>query len=205
MTPLVSVITPTWQRHDLLRKRCIPSVKVQTYAHLLEHIVVSDGPDIDLVWPLATAQVRYLQLPEHDPSPDNWGSAARNFGYEQARGSLIAYLDDDNAYRPNHVQALAEALLANPEADFAYSQLVTHPQDRVIGGAEPAYGAIDTSVLMHRAGHLEKFGYWPLAGQVDMCGDQHAPDWGVVARWLDAGARWVHVPQVTVDYYFAGS
>jgi hypothetical protein len=42
---------------------------------------------------------------------------------------------------------------------------------------------------------------WPLPDQLD--GDKHAPDWGVVARWLGAGATWAFVPHVTVDYYFA--
>ena len=43
-TPLVSVITPTWQRADLLVNRCIPSVQAQDYP-VVEHIIVSDGPD----------------------------------------------------------------------------------------------------------------------------------------------------------------
>jgi hypothetical protein len=33
--------------------------------------------------------------------------------------------------------------------------------------------------------------------------DTHAPDWVVVERWLRGGARWVHAPQVTVDYWFS--
>jgi hypothetical protein len=40
---------------------------------------------------------------------------------------------------------------------------------------------------------------WPEPHEI--AGDKHAPDWGVVERWLTAGAQWVHVPQVTVDYY----
>ena len=42
--PLVSVITPTWQRHALLLDRCIPSVAAQDYPNV-DHVVVSDGPD----------------------------------------------------------------------------------------------------------------------------------------------------------------
>ena len=47
MKPLVSVITPTWLRHDWLLHRCMPSVQGQTYPHI-EHIIVSDGPDPEL-------------------------------------------------------------------------------------------------------------------------------------------------------------
>ena len=42
--PLVSVVTPTWQRHEWLLERCIASVQAQTYP-LIEHVIVCDGPD----------------------------------------------------------------------------------------------------------------------------------------------------------------
>ena len=43
-SPLVTVVTPTWQRHPLLFSRCVPPVQAQDYP-AVEHIVVSDGPD----------------------------------------------------------------------------------------------------------------------------------------------------------------
>lgn len=196
---LVSVITPTWQRHDLLVSRCIPSVQAQTWPKV-EHVIVSDGPDVALRQLLADLPVVYDELPTREDGPHRWGSEPRNRGAAIAGGELIAYLDDDNAYRPEHLQALAEELLANPQADFAYSQMMTYPQERLIGAVPPTYGYIDTSLLMHRADTLEKFGAWPESGQIEHS-DQHAPDWGVVARWLDRGAKWVHVPRVTVDYW----
>ena len=45
--PLVSVITPTWQRPELLRA-CIENVRAQVYRPLV-HVVVSDGRDDALV------------------------------------------------------------------------------------------------------------------------------------------------------------
>lgn len=206
---LISVITPTWKRHKLLVERCIPSVQAQAWPEV-EHVIVSDGPDMALGRYLRddslgftstlVRPVVYGEVAVHDGSPHNWGSAARNHAVSLASGDLIAYLDDDNAYRAGHLQVLAEALLSDPDADFAYSQMLTHPNGHVIGAAPPEYGQIDTSLLMHRAGVLGKYGDWPLAGQID-CHDQHAPDWGVVAKWLAGGAKWVHVPKVTVDYW----
>jgi len=55
---------------------------------------------------------------------------------------------------------------------------------------------------MHRADTLDKYGWWPEPHE--LTGDKHAPDWGVVERWLLAGANWAHVPVLTVDYYSAG-
>jgi glycosyltransferase involved in cell wall biosynthesis len=196
----VSVITPTWQRYELLRERCIPSVAAQTYLDL-EHIVCSDGPDRVLRDLLADEPVTYVETKHHDVHPANFGSRARNRAIEASVGDLIAYLDDDNAWRPEHLTLLVKAL-QDESTDFAYSKLVTHPQGVVIGTDPPRYGGIDTSAIVHRRELLDK-GRWPKPGQID--GDKHAPDWAIVDTWLRAGATWVHVPAITVDYHYAGS
>lgn len=208
----ISVITPTWQRHQLLMDRCIPSVFTQTWPDV-EHVIVSDGPDRTLgellagdLWrrPLRGPIRRPLvadQLSTHIDGVIDYGSRARNHAVKLATGDLVAYLDDDNAYRPEHLELLAEAF-DDPAVDFAYSKLLTHPGEQVIGASAPQYGGIDTSLLMHRADTLERYGYWPEPHE--LLGDKHAPDWGVVERWLLAGANWAHVPVVTVDYYSAG-
>lgn len=205
------MITPTWQRADLLLDRCIPSVFGQTYS-AVEHVIVSDGPDRDLAYrvsqdlwrrPRLTRPLTFDALTEHLNGTVDYGSRARNRGVELADGEWIAYLDDDNAYRPQHLQLLVDALVANPDADFAYSRMQVHPSGQVIGSEPAAYGQLDTSLLMHRAGVPQRLGWWPLPHE--LAGDKHAPDWGVVERWLSAGARWVHVPEVTVDYWPRGS
>lgn len=196
---LATVITPTWRRHDLPLERCIPSVRAQTHQPV-EHIVVSDGPDSELAALLAkqAPEVVFLQLPEHLDGEVDYGSRARNHGLLHAAGDVVAYLDDDNAWRPDHLEQLIAALSG---VDFAYSQMLRHPREDVIGQAPPAYGSIDTSLIAHHRGLPERCGMWPLPHEID--GDKHAPDWGVVARWLGAGASWRHVAQVTCDYFFA--
>src|ERR1700693_229523 len=97
---LVSVITPTWQRHEVLLDRCIPSVQ-RRQGVALEHIVVSDGPDPDLNV-LIPEDVCYFELPEHDPAL-HWGAPARNFGVARGKGEFIAYLDDDDEWEPLHL------------------------------------------------------------------------------------------------------
>lgn len=190
--------------------RCIPSVYAQSYP-AIEHVVVSDGPDRDLAYrvsqdlwrrPLKTRPLVFEALFEHLDGAVDYGSRARNRGLELATGEFVAYLDDDNAYRRDHLWLLVDALLANPDADFAYSRMQVHPSGQEIGSPPPAHGHLDTSLLMHRAGVPQRCGWWPLPHEID--GDKHAPDWGVVERWLSAGARWVHVPEVTVDYWSRG-
>ena len=190
---LVSVITPTWQRHDLLLDRCIPSVAAQGYPNI-EHVVVSDGPDPALAEKVPDS-VRFAELGAHDPGA-RWGHWARLRGLELAAGEYIAYLDDDNAFRPGHLAKLAAALDADPAAGFAYSQIMMHNggSSYVVGVPPPAYGQIDTSAIMHRRGLLDT-ATWRDAGQLTI-------DWDIVERWLHAGAGWAHVPEVTADYYF---
>src|SRR6266511_415333 len=147
---LVSVITPTWNRHDLLLNRCIPSVEAQTYPDI-EHIIVSDGPDPELAAKfskrLPTRPFR-LEFAERD---SGLGELPRLRGLELAQGELIAYLDDDNAYRPQHVERLVNAL---EDRDFAYSIMKRHwPASQhtdLLGTDPPCYGCIDTSMVLHR-------------------------------------------------------
>lgn len=189
----ISVVTPTWQRHEVLIDRCIPSVAAQTIP--VEHVVVSDGPDPVLRDLLAGVDVVYAEVAEHADDPCNYGARARNRGLEVATGDLIAYVDDDNAFRPQHVQRLAEALEAHPDRDFAYSRMYRHGLGDEIGAEPPEHGRVDSSILMHRAGAELKFGPWPVPAPYEV-------DWEFVKAWVLAGATWVFVPEVTVDYYY---
>lgn len=198
---LVTVITPTWQRHHLLLQRAIPSVQSQSHTDI-QHLVCSDGPDAMLRDLLTNQPVTFIEVPDHHPGPNNFGSVARNYALQQAGGDYIAYLDDDNAWRPDHVALLVQALDDTPDAGFAYSQMLTHPGELTIGTDPPVYGGIDTSIIMQRRALLP-LAQWPEPNTID--GDQHAPDWAIVASWLAQGVAWIHVPVVTVDYHFPGS
>lgn len=189
----VSVVTPTWQRHDLLLSRCVPSVAAQTIP--VEHVVVSDGPDPELGDLLAGTGVVYAEVDQHYDDAVNVGARARNRGLEVATGDYIAYLDDDNAFKPEHVQTLAEALQAHPDRDFAYSRMFRHGLGDIIGAEPPQHGRVDSSILMQRADTHLKFGRWPVPSA-------YCVDWELVQAWVLAGATWVFVPEVTVDYYY---
>jgi glycosyltransferase involved in cell wall biosynthesis len=190
--PLVSVVTPTWERRRLLLDRCVPSVAAQDYQPL-EHIIVSDGPDPVLrgAWPDG---VRYEELPEHDPEAQ-WGHHARLHGIDLAKGDYIAYHDDDNSWHSYHVRLLVAAL-EETGADFAYPRMAVHGRgEYLIGTDPPAEGYIDTSMIVHRRELLE-VATWRWHPGIPTI------DWDLVSRWMAAGATWVHVPQVTCDYYF---
>jgi len=192
--PAVTAVTATWQRHDSLLNKCVPAVAAQDYP-ALEHIVVSDGPDPVLWGKLAgLPRVRFAELPEHDPDAQ-WGHHARLHGTGLAGGDYIAYLDDDNSWRPGHVQILAAALEATG-AGFAYPMMAVHGRgDYIIGTDPPTCGQIDTSGIMHRRSLLD-VATWRWHPGIETI------DWDLVSRWMAAGATWVAVPAVTCDYYF---
>lgn len=189
--PLVSVITPTWNRHDQLINRCVPSVQAQDYPRV-EHLIVSDGPDESLVeysWP---AGVRYLELPEHPAA--HWGHLARLHGIAASHGQVIAYLDDDDAYRPEHLDATVRALHANPAAGFAVPRMIAHTRfgDARIGDGAMARGRVTTSMIVHWRDVLDTATWEDVPA---------APDWDLVSRWIDAGIEYASPDVVSVDYY----
>jgi glycosyltransferase involved in cell wall biosynthesis len=194
-------VSPTWQRHDLLLSRCVPSVAAQDYG-AIEHVIVSDGPDEVLREEFASraawaSVTRFEELPEHPPAAQ-WGHYARLHGIDLAKGDYIAYLDDDNGWRPDHVRRLVQALEANPDAGFAYPLMAVHGRgEYVIGSDPPAEGQIDTSMIVHRRELLDvaTWRWYPGIPTID---------WDLVSRWVAAGVTWVRVPVVTCDYYFHG-
>jgi glycosyltransferase involved in cell wall biosynthesis len=195
--PLVSVVTPTWQRHAMLMDRCVPAVQAQDYDSV-EHVIVSDGPDSTLAIVLgmlcgknAWGNVVYRELPEH-PAGEHWGHHARLAGLEVARGQYVTYCDDDDALRPRHCALMAAALDAAPEAGFAVSRMTCHggPHESVTGWGPLACGNVGTPMIMHRR-EILAHGTWGPASFTE--------DWDLVERWLDAGVSYVSVDAETSD------
>lgn len=106
MLPLVSVVVPTRNRPALLRS-LLAALDGQIYPHL--EIVVADDASGDetgqilRTWARDDRRSLRLEIPQ--------GSyAARNAGWRAARGTIIAFTDDDCLPRPDWVSALVAAL-----------------------------------------------------------------------------------------------
>lgn len=193
--PLVSVITPTWQRHKMLLRRCIPSVQAQGYPRV-QQVVISDGPDPELAaklsmpWLDGWKDLLYRELPVHDEE-QHWGAAVRNAGLALAAGEYITYCDDDDSLRPSHCWLLAAALDAHPDAGFAVSRMLQHSPfgNQSIGHGELALGNVGTPMIMHRA-ELTEVATWA---------DSTYEDWELVWAWIQAGISYVRVEADTCD------
>lgn len=113
LRPLVSVVLPTHDRPDRLR-RALASVLGQTYDRL-EVLVVDDAsthPVDDVVGDVAGGDRRVELVRLSRPS----GAArARNTAFERASGELVAFLDDDDVWSPHKLERQVAYLGAHPD------------------------------------------------------------------------------------------
>ncbi len=110
-----SVVIPTYNRASYLIKT-VQSVLAQDYTDF-ELIIVDDGSTDDTeqtVFKLydSNPKVRYFKTINRERG------AARNFGFEQAKGDYVCFLDSDDLLLPNHLNVLSKAINKNPTVNF---------------------------------------------------------------------------------------
>lgn len=116
-TAPVSAIVPTYNRADLIGA-AVGSLLDQTRPPA-EVIVVDDGSTDDIAGALAPFGDRITLL-----AKENGGkSTALNAGLARAREPLVWIFDDDDIALPDGLERLHDALLARPDAGFAYGQI----------------------------------------------------------------------------------
>lgn len=105
--PSISVIVATCFREPLLTE-CLGSVLTQCYSEF-EVIVVDQAREPALESALrknfgADSRLRYLHLASAG------ASRARNHGLASAKGSIVAFIDDDATADPNWLNSIADAI-----------------------------------------------------------------------------------------------
>jgi glycosyltransferase involved in cell wall biosynthesis len=125
--PQFAVIIPTLQRRELL-KRAVDSVLAQTFGDF-ELIVVDNGSTdgTDEAMAAYGDRIRYVRHLVRGVS------GARNTGLRIARAPLVAFLDSDNHWLPDHLATLAEAFARHPTAVL----VSTCPGYRITGRQRP--------------------------------------------------------------------
>jgi len=114
--PLVSVITPTYNRVELL-PRAIQSVLTQDFGDL-ELIIIDDGSDDTprVVGEICDPRIQYV----HREHKRGIGSA-RNEGLSRAKGDFIAFIDADDVWLPGKLRYQIELIQKYAQVDVLFS------------------------------------------------------------------------------------
>ncbi|MGH7388522.1 MAG: glycosyltransferase [Candidatus Rokuibacteriota bacterium] len=138
--PVVSVVIPTFNR-ALAMSRALGSVLAQTFEDF-EVVVVDDGSvdeTAEVVARVADDRVRYVRQ-------ENAGvSAARNRGIALSSGELVAFLDSDDAWRPDKLHRTVAFLRRTPEAAAVFTDVEKHDGEVFVPSfvrAAPVFSAI---------------------------------------------------------------
>jgi len=196
--PLLSVIIATYNWSSVLRYALL-SAQSQTFTDF-EVLVIGDGctdDSAEVVASLDDSRFRWENLATNHGHQ----SAANNRGLELARGTWIAYLGHDDLWMPNHLDVLLREL-ETKDGDVAYSLLMlVGAQD--CGGRRLA-GCFDNGQFP-RGAHLPPSGVVHRKALVDRCGGwldyrvtKGSPESDLFVRFLDGGAKFVNVAELTV-------
>ena len=113
MTPRVSVVLATRNRRTVLA-RALASVDAQRFRDF-EVVVVDDGStDGTADWLRAAHPAVRLEALHACCG----AAAARNRGVERARGEIVAFLDDDDAWHPSYLETQVAQFDAHPDASL---------------------------------------------------------------------------------------
>jgi len=114
--PLISVIIPAYNAEKTIQQT-IESVLNQTLSDF-EILVINDGSTdrtLEIVSQIDDARLRVFSYANAGVAP------TRNRGLTQATGEYISFLDADDLWTPDKLEAQLKALQENPQAAVAYS------------------------------------------------------------------------------------
>jgi glycosyltransferase involved in cell wall biosynthesis len=123
--PFFSVVIPVYNRADVLG-RPLRSVLAQSFRDF-EIVVVDDGSHDDpraVIDALNDPRIRYIQ------QENKGGAAARNRGFDEARGRFVALLDSDDIFLPHHLEEM-HRLLNGTSKVVGYSRIIVDRGDGV--------------------------------------------------------------------------
>ena len=146
--PLISIITPTYNRAALL-KRAITSVLSQTYGNF--EMIIADDCSTDntgqVVASFNDSRIKYIKL------DSNKGPAgARNIAIKSSDGEYITLLDSDDEYLPDKLEIQIKKFQSMPmDTGVVYcGYFIVYGSDAIHGKVTPSFkGDIFNILLRH--------------------------------------------------------
>lgn len=190
----VAVVMPTYRRPERLRA-AVASVLDQTVQDLAVLVVDDGGGQVDGL--PDDPRIVVLKLARNHGSP----GLARNVAIRLSRSPYLAFLDDDNTWRPDHLEQSLAALesgagmvytaLRRLREDGSELDVLSRPFNRA-AHRDSEWVDINAVVLRRFAG--ARFDPWARPRWV-----HPREDWEFVHR-VSSRLRVRHVPVATVDY-----
>lgn len=139
-SPSVSVVVPTYNRSETL-PRAIDSVLAQTHEDF-ELLVVDDGSEDGTEHVVTSYEDDRIVYREHETN--RGANAARNTGIEASSGEYVSFLDSDDEYARNNLEAKVETLEDAAES-FAgvFTPHRTYHQGRLRGVNRPSEEVVE--------------------------------------------------------------
>jgi GT2 family glycosyltransferase len=203
-SPLVSVITTTWNRPREL-ELAIKSIREQTYGNW-EAIVVNDGgQDVgEVVRVFEDQRIKYINS-EHVGR-----SVALNLALSKASGKYLAYLDDDDVWYPEHLEACVDFLERHSSIGLAYTKSVRKTFRGREDGTKEFTEEFMEPTMDFDLNRMLTVNWIPIIAMVhrtdlvrQMGGFRDLPileDWDLLLR-LSSLTEFAHVPLVTGEYF----
>lgn len=140
--PLVTVVIPTRDRLASLTK-AISSALAQDHVRL-EVVVVDDGSEmrVDGNLDLTDERIRVVRI-DQSVGP----AMAREKGISEARGTIIAYLDDDDYWLAGKLERSIGYFRKYPQAGVVFHQTGQSPDNASDGGVTYHHDAMERMVL----------------------------------------------------------
>jgi hypothetical protein len=194
-TALVAIIIPTYRRPEALC-RAVRSALAQTVSDQVV-VVVDDGAGL----PELPADPRLVAV----SLSRNIGVAGvvRNVGIRLTRSLYVAFLDDDNVWRPDHLEVALSRLQAEAAPDGVYTalrRLTPDGEERDVLSVPFDYRHardlcfLDTNAFVGRRNSALRFSRLRRSARV-----MPREDWEMIFRY-SRGRRVEHVPVATVEY-----
>lgn len=197
----VTVVVPTCGRPQLLN-RCIASLVLQRFdAARYEIIIVDDGPsdatrEVVTGWASHTSDYgpRITYIPSMGP---HGPAAARNHGWRAARGSIIAFTDDDTIARSDWLKS---GLRAFEEDVDAVCGRVVMPLSHTPTDYELDAKNLETAEFVTANCFCRKRILEDLGGFDERFRFAWREDSDLHFRLLEYGARIVHEPRAVITH-----
>jgi glycosyltransferase involved in cell wall biosynthesis len=157
----VSVVVPTFKRPDLL-ERCLAALEAQDFDPAAYEVIVADDEPsettrqrVEVRAAQARTAIRYVAVPDtHGPA------AARNAGWRQASGEIIAFTDDDTVPDPGWLRSGVAAFVDGVvgAAGQIVVPLADRPTDYQRNEARLEHAQFATANCFYRRAALEAVG-----------------------------------------------